>query len=221
MLLSEAEQIHKNFNEEILAKIKRDMENVKVIKKELVKDSLEKYCYYTLSSLTEHYNSPDPEVYEWIAEKIDEITSDNIDKIVALEYFGIPIAQLLASRKGKPLAIIRKRPLAPEDKGVACSSSCEKGYYYIYGIKEGDSVILIDSAISTEETLIPIIRELELMNVNISDIVCIAEESYEDFKPIFRGSKLRVKSIIKAYLDGEKPRVEVSYDRGVSFLPIL
>jgi phosphoribosyl-AMP cyclohydrolase/adenine/guanine phosphoribosyltransferase-like PRPP-binding protein len=218
MLLSEAEEIHKRFDEEILAKIKREVENAKVIRKSWVKDESKKDYLYILNAITEHYNPPEPEVYEWIAEKLDELTSDNVDKIVVPECFGIPIAQLLASRKGKPLAIIRKRPLVPGDKGVEYSSGYEKGNYYIYGLKEGDSIILVDDAVSTGGTLLSIIKELENMDVNISDVVCIvSKESYEGSKIIFKETKLKVKSIVRVFLDDTKPRVEASYNEDVSF----
>lgn len=218
MLLSEAEQIHKKFDEEILAKIKGEIENAKVVRKEWVKDDSKKDYYYILSALTTHYSPPEPEVYEWIAEKLDELTSDNVDKIVAPERFGIPIAQLLASRKGKPLAIIRNSPIVHEDKGIEYSSGYEKGRYYIYGLKEGDSVILVNDIVSTGGSLVPIIKELERMNVNLSDVVCIiSKEDYEGSKLIFKETKLRVKSIIKVFLDGEKPRVEASYGNDVFF----
>lgn len=219
MLLKEAKQIHKKFDGEILAKIASEIENSKVIKKEWVKDSSKKEYYYMLNSLTEHYNPPELDVYEWVAEKLDEVTSDNIDKVVVPECFGVPIAQLLASRKGKPLAIIRKRPLVPGDKGIDYSSGYEKGVYYIYGVREGDSIILIDDTVSTGGTLIPIIRELRSMGVTISDVVCImSKEDYEGSRIVFKETNIKVKSIIKVIFERDKPRVEVSYSNDFFFL---
>jgi hypothetical protein len=56
------------------------------------------------------------------------------------------------------------------------------------------------------------------MDVNISDVVCIvSKESYEGSKIIFKETKLKVKSIVRVFLDDTKPRVEASYNEDVSF----
>ncbi|RLG54942.1 MAG: phosphoribosyl-AMP cyclohydrolase [Thermoproteota archaeon] len=207
--LEEAERLHQSFDREVAEKIRGDYSRAEVTARRWVKDKKRKEYKFILTPYTEHYTPPDPEVYEWIAEKIDESTPD-IDKVVAPECFGIPIAQLVASRKGRPLAIIRKRPLKPGDKGVEYASGYEKGRYYIYGVAEGEKVLLVDDTVSTGGTLLSLIRELASRGIRVAAVATIAsKEDYRGRELVEKLTGLKVQSIVRVYIRSRGVEVEV------------
>ncbi len=209
-ILEEGKKLHDDFDDKIRRKIMKDFDESEIVIKKWVKDSSREEYLYILNPYTEHYRVSKAEVYEWIAEKIDEATPNDIDKIVVPECFGIPIAQLVASRKGKPLAIIRKRPLKPGDRGFKYSSGYETGYYYIYGVEAGDRVLIIDDAISTGGTMIPIINELRKMQVEIKAVASvISKENYSGREIIEKETGIYVYSPIKVYFKNGKVEIEI------------
>ncbi len=207
--LEEAESLHQSFDRWVAERIREDYSTAEVTTRRWVKDKRRKEYRFIITPYTEHYTPPDPEVYEWIAEKIDEATPD-VDKVVVPECLGIPIAQLVASRKGRPLAIVRKRPLKPGDKGIDYASGYEKGKYYIYGVSKGERVLLIDDTISTGGTIIALTRELANRGIEVSAIAAIAsKEDYKGRELIEKLTALRVQSIVKVYIKDGRVEVEV------------
>ncbi len=209
--LEEGLKLHEKFDEEVREAIKRDYEESEIVVREWVKDGTRKQYLYILNPYTEHYKPPRPDIYEWIAEKIDEATPDDIDKVVVPESLGIPIAQLVASRKGRPLAIIRKRPFKPGDKGIEYASGYEKGYYYIYGINPDEKVLIVDDTVSTGGTLISIIDELRRMGVEVVSIACImSKRPYGGKNLVEEIAGIKVHSIVEVWFEEGKVKVKVT-----------
>ncbi|HIQ03963.1 MAG TPA: phosphoribosyl-AMP cyclohydrolase [Desulfurococcales archaeon] len=169
--LKEGQKIHEKFNEHIKKLIKKVFEESKTGNK----------SNSYLGSKLLHY----PELYEWIAEKIDENTPDDIDKVIALEGLSIPIAQLVASRKGKPLIVMRSKQ----------SESKNGEHMYIHSVKHGEKVLIIDTTIS--DTLTSIVDELVGSGVRIAAIVClISSEKCSSEKLIRERVGVNIYSII-------------------------
>ncbi|MDP8012853.1 MAG: phosphoribosyl-AMP cyclohydrolase, partial [Nanoarchaeota archaeon] len=157
--------------EDIIEEIKGYYENSKLIEKNWVRDESEKVYKYILNPITENVPPPSTRVMSFLADTIDSVTRDDFDKVLVPESFGLPIATLVAERKGKPMSIVRKRNLGDEPLSrVDYASGYEKGTYYIYGISEGESVLLIDDAISTGGTVEAIISELQKFKVDVVDV---------------------------------------------------
>jgi adenine phosphoribosyltransferase len=146
---------------------------------------------YIINPITENIPPPDPFWSEWIARRIHTQTSNGIDKVVTAEALGLPIAQLVASLKGKPLAVVRKRDFYAKSQLLAkarYASGFERGTYWVYGVSEGENVLIVDDAVSTGGTLVALISALQQNRVSIKDVFCVLE------KPEYRG----VSSIKKA-----------------------
>jgi phosphoribosyl-AMP cyclohydrolase/adenine/guanine phosphoribosyltransferase-like PRPP-binding protein len=156
---------------------------------------------YIVNPFTENIPPPDPLWSEWIANIIHQQTSDDIDKVVTAESLGLPIAQLVASLKGKPLAVVRKRNFYDPSSLLAkarYASGFEHGTYWIYGISEGDRVLLIDDAVSTGGTLAPLISVLQKKDVTITDVFCVLEKpEYQGVKNVRKATGLEIKTLFR------------------------
>ena len=157
---------------------------------------------YIVNPLTENIPPPDPLWSEWIANIIHQQTADEIDKVVTAESLGLPIAQLVASLKGKPLAVVRKRNFYDPSNLLAkarYASGFEHGTYWIYGVSEGDRVLLIDDAVSTGGTLAALISALQKKNVAIADVFCVLEKpEYQGVKNVRKATGLEIKTLFRA-----------------------
>ncbi|MEM3832540.1 MAG: phosphoribosyltransferase family protein [Thermoprotei archaeon] len=196
----------------MIAKIISYFEKAEIIKRKWVKDNSKKIYEFIVNPITENIPPPDPNVIAWIADKINSITSNDIDKVVVPEALGLPVASLIAQMKGKPLAIIRKRFFSSKnllDK-VKYSSGYERGTYYIYGVNEGDKVLIIDDTVSTGGTLLAIIETLLKHNVKIMDIACIMEKVMYNGKEIIeKRFKIPIKTLIKIRKENNTITVEI------------
>ncbi len=115
------------------------------------------------------------------------------------------------------MAIVRKRNLGDKPLSRAdYASGYEKGTYYIYGISEGESVLLIDDAISTGGTMEAIISELQKFRVDIVDVaVSMSKETYGGRNLIFKKFGYIIKAPVLLYLDSNTIKAEVHLDGGV------
>lgn len=156
---------------------------------------------YIVNPLTENTPPPDPLWSEWIACKIHEQTENGADKVVTAESLGLPIAQLVASLKGKPLAVARKRNLHENSSLLAkarYASDFEHGTYWIHGVSERDKVLVIDDAISTGGTLVALLAALKENGVVIKDVFCVFEKpEYHGVRNLKQATGIRVKTLFR------------------------
>jgi len=156
---------------------------------------------YIINPLTENIPPPDPLWSEWIANMIDQQTSDDIDEVVTAESLGLPIAQLVASLKGKPLAVVRKRSFYDKSNLLAkarYASGFEHGTYWIYGVSVGDKVLIVDDAVSTGGTLAALISALQKKDITITDVFCVLEKpEYQGVKNVRKATGLNIKTLFR------------------------
>jgi phosphoribosyl-AMP cyclohydrolase len=175
------------------------LEGAQVTRRKWVKGGSRREYRYLVNPITEGIPPPSPEITEWIVDMIDKVTSKNMDKVVTFEALGIPYATLLAQRRKKPLAIIRKRDFrAPADllAKVPYASGFERGEYFVYGVKSGERILLLDDMVSTGGSLIPTIKALRKKNVAIADVACVAEKPhYGGSRVVERKTGTRVKAL--------------------------
>jgi len=174
--LKEAEQISKNFDEIMLEKVKSlfKNENLKLSSEE----SIEKTFYSLDPSLV-------LDIQEWIAEKLDKITYDNFDKVFAIDYLAIPIAQLFASKKGKSLIFF---------KGKVDQS---KESLEVHGIRKDEAVVLIGSIISNLDHLLSVINYVKEIGAYIFDILCVSSAlNSEEIEKIYKETGIKIKRVI-------------------------
>jgi phosphoribosyl-AMP cyclohydrolase len=206
--LDGTEKIKKKYDTEIINEIITYFEKAKIVKRKRIKNNSRNFYELMVNPITKNIPPLSPKIIAWIADKINNITSNNIDKVVVPETLGLSIGSLVAQMKGKPLAIIRKRSFHTNDyllDKVTYSSEYEKGTYYIYGINKGDRVLIIDDTISTGDTLMAIIETLLKHNVKIIDIACIVEkEMYNGKKLIEEHFGISIKTLIKIRKEDNK-----------------
>jgi phosphoribosyl-AMP cyclohydrolase/adenine/guanine phosphoribosyltransferase-like PRPP-binding protein len=202
-------QILRNkYDADIISEITSYYGKSKVVKRHWVKGNSRKIYEFILNRITDHVPPPSPRTLSWIANEINNNTSDEFDKIVVPEVLGLPIGTLIAQMKGKPIAIVRKRTFGTDnyllDK-VEYSSGYEKGKYYIYGVKPGERILIVDDTISTGGTLISLINTFHKHDVKVVDVVCIIEtEMYKGKQKVQQKFGIQVKTIIKVRKKGKK-----------------
>jgi phosphoribosyl-AMP cyclohydrolase/adenine/guanine phosphoribosyltransferase-like PRPP-binding protein len=184
--LKESRATKREFERRTIEQIIQAYSRSKVVEREWHGPGSRRVYRYIINPLTENIPPPDPFWSEWIANVIHQHTSDDVDKVLTAESLGLPIAELVASLKGKPLAVVRKRNFHDPSSLLAkipYASGFEHGTYWIYGVSKGDKVLIVDDAISTGGTLIPLVSVLQKNAVTIRDIFCVME------KPEYRGVK--------------------------------
>lgn len=149
---------------------------------ERLKDSLIKspvikrgeYNYF-IHPISDGVPSIDPHLVEEIAEYILQITDiKKIDTILTVEAMGIPVANALSLKTGISLTIVRKRPYFLEGEvELSQSTGYSKGVLYINGLKKGDRVIIVDDVISTGGTLLALVKALQKIGVEITDVISV------------------------------------------------
>jgi phosphoribosyl-AMP cyclohydrolase/adenine/guanine phosphoribosyltransferase-like PRPP-binding protein len=176
----------REYDRAMAGEVLRLLRGAQLSRRRWVKDSSKKEYRYLVNPVTEGIPPAPPELVEWIVETLDRIASSRIDKVVTFEALGIPYATLLAQRRKKPLAIIRKRDFGPTSltAKVPYASGFERGTYFLYGIDRGDRILLLDDMVSTGGSLIPTIKTLVKKGVKVEDVLCVCE------KPRYGGSKV-------------------------------
>lgn len=129
---------------------------------------------YFIHPISDGVPSIDPDLVEEIADYIRENADINVDYILTVEAMGIPVGTVLSLKTSLPLSIVRKRPYFLEGEvELSQSTGYSKGSLYINGLKKGDRVLIVDDVISTGGTLLGLIKALQKMGVEISDVVSV------------------------------------------------
>ena len=161
----------------VLEKLEKSLLNCPVIKKG--------DYFYFVNPLTDGVPLIETGLLTSIIDFIVDNFEINVDKIIAIEAMGIPLATALSLRTGIPFVIIRKRPYGLKGEHIV---SQETGYsknkLYINGLDKGDNVLIIDDVISTGGTLVSLINVLKDMDVNIQNIIVPVEK--DDGKKIVK-----------------------------------
>jgi len=129
---------------------------------------------YFIHPISDGVPSIDPRLVKEISDYIEGIADLNVDTILTIEAMGIPVANALSLKTGIPLTIVRKRPYFLEGEvELSQSTGYSKGALYINGLKKGDRVIIVDDVISTGGTLLALVKALQNMGVEITDVISV------------------------------------------------
>lgn len=187
------------YDRSMAAEVVRLLEGAELSRRKWVKDSSRTEYRYLVNPVTEGIPPAPPELLEWLVDVMDRLASTNADKIVTFEALGIPYATLLAQRRKKALAIIRKRDFgSPQNltARVPYASGFERGDYFVYGVGEGDKILLVDDMVSTGGSLIPTIEALRRKRVKVEDVLCVCEKpQYGGSEAVRRQTGQRVKTL--------------------------
>jgi len=132
--------------------------------------------HYFIHPISDGVPFLEPELLDEITDHIMEIADTDVDRIVAIEAMGIPLATALSMKTGIPFSIIRKRPYELDGEVILSQKTgYSKGELYINAIKKGDRVLIVDDVISTGGTLMALISALKDIGAKVSDTIVVIE----------------------------------------------
>ena len=162
---------------------------------------------YIITPLLDH--EPETE-YKLMADVVKELSRltdfSKADKVVGEEDRGGYIAALLAYANKKSLGMVKWFPIDLENRvSVKFRSAYAEGQMYLYGVRKGDRVILVEDMIDSGGTIVAMIKLLRKVGVKIIDVIVIGEK--EEFKGLARIRKetgIKVKYLLKFCCLGER-----------------
>ncbi len=148
---------------------------------------LEEYLYI-VNPLSDNIPPPSQKLQALIADYLSEgVEWGSIDKVVAPESLGLPIASLVAERLGAPLAVVRKRRYPESGIEAGFTSGYEEGRHYIYGVEPGESVVIADDTVSTGGAAASIIEALRGVGVEVKAVLAsMAKPQYGGLERLAR-----------------------------------
>lgn len=165
---------------------------------------------YVVNPLLDH----EPETtFKLVDDAVRELSKlinfSKINKIVCEEDRGGFIGAILAHKNKKSLAMVKWNPPKLNGQhGINFRNAYAEGKMYLYGIKKGDKVVLVEDLIDSGNTIIKMIELLREKDINIVDVVCIAEKiDYAGAKRIKEATGLKIKSILKFSAKGKKSKI--------------
>jgi phosphoribosyl-AMP cyclohydrolase len=194
----------------MLQRVVQLFEEARVIRVPWRRDMSRRSYTFFSNPVTEAVPPVTPDVLEWIAAQIDAVTPDDIDKVVVPEALGVPFATLVASRKKRPLAIVRKHSFHTSVAllgRVRYASGYETGTYYVYGVQPQERVLIVDDTISTGGTLVALLRLFQRRQVRVADVVCVMEKPmYGGREVVRRTTGVDVKTLFRVTRPRQKVR---------------
>jgi len=165
---------------------------------------------YILNPLIDHFPETPYKLMSDAVKELSKLTNfKNINKIVGEEDRGGYIAALMAYKHKKALAMVKWNP-----DGLECGhvvnfrNAYTKGKMYLHGVSKGDRVVLIEDLIDSGGTLIAMIKLLEKAEINICDIIVVAEKiNYNGRERVKKETGYDIKSLIKVSNNGRKSKV--------------
>lgn len=149
----------------------------------------------------------EPQVVEEVTNHILKIANLNCDKIAAVESTGVAIATALSLSTKIPLAIIRKKSYGFKDEfAVSNITGYTRNKYYVNGITKGMKVFLFDDVINTGETMKAIVKTLEYIGAEITDIVFVMDKG-KDREKVAKELKRDIKALVKVDISTGKARI--------------
>ncbi len=129
------------------------------------------YYLYVINPITDSIPPANPLLVSLMADYLlNQVNYRELNKLVTPEALGLPLGSVMSYKAGLPLAVVRKRSYGIGGMEVDYSSGYEDGKYYLYGLEEGDSLLLVDDALSTGGTALSIINALEKANIEVKGI---------------------------------------------------
>jgi adenine phosphoribosyltransferase len=128
---------------------------------------------YVIHPITDGVPYISPELLKEVTDEMKKHIKScgSFDRIVTMEAMGIPLATSLSLDLGTPFTIIRKRQYGlPGEVSVEQVTGYSKSKMYINGLKQGDTVILVDDVLSTGGTLKAVLYVLKEIGVLVKGV---------------------------------------------------
>lgn len=126
------------------------------------------------------------ELMERLREKLKHIRAQNGDFIIGLDDFGKVPAIALSLLTNLPVIFATKANLARSPKLRFDEPLSQRPHVYLYGLRLGMSVILVDDAVNTGKTLASCIKCLHQQGVHIRAVVTLLESTRHGARDLIR-----------------------------------
>ncbi|TGC11018.1 hypoxanthine/guanine phosphoribosyltransferase [Methanolobus halotolerans] len=163
--------------------------------------------YYFIHPIADGVPFLEPDLLEEITDHIVQIADMDVDRIIAIEAMGIPLATALSLKTGIPFSIIRKRSYELDGEILLSQQTgYSKGELYINAIKNGDRVLIVDDVVSTGGTLMALITALKSMGAEVCDTVVVLERGEGVSR--MRDMGFEVKTLVRISVDENGVSIE-------------
>lgn len=165
---------------------------------------------YLINPVTDHTPETSYALLKDIVQELSKLADfPRVNKIVGEEDRGGYISALMAMKQKKSLAMVKWNPLDLKGQiAVNFRNAYTDGKMYLYGVKKGDRVILVEDLIDTGGTVIAMIQLLRKHGVIICDVIAIAaKDEYRAIERIKKETGIEVKHLLKFSCTGKKSKV--------------
>lgn len=155
---------------------------------------------YLINPITDHTPETPAALLKEIVRELSRLTNfSKANKVVGEEDRGGYIAALIALENNKSLAMVKWNPIGLKGQiAVNFRNAYTEGKMYLYGIKKGDRVILVEDLIDTGGTIIGMIKLLKKSGIKIIDVIAIAaKDEYKGIERIREETGIEVKHLLK------------------------
>ncbi len=163
--------------------------------------------HYFIHPLTDGLPMVERELLEEVLDVIENICNLDCDYIITAQSMGFPLATGLSLRTGLPYKFIRKRSYGLKGERSVCQitgySECD---LYINYVEEGDKVFFIDDVFSTGGTIKAIIKALQQIGTQLTDVLVIFEKIGHK-EELEKELGISIKSLLR--LDMKGPDIEI------------
>lgn len=170
--------------------------------------------YYVVNPITSGVGIINPDVLNICSEFLSKmLDSRNVNYIVTFETMGIHLASILSVKANLPLVIARK---FNERRGMPCDNAIvftrktkyEEASFIICGLSKGDKVVLVDSIISTGNTMITAVKALRKAGIIVKGILGLIERlEYNARERIISETGIIPKSLLKIRVKEGKVKI--------------
>lgn len=165
---------------------------------------------YIINPLFDH----EPETsYKLMKDAIRELSTltdfSKANKIIGEEDRGGFIAALMAYKHKKSLAMVKWSPINLKRQiSINFRNIYSEGKMYLYGVKKGDKIILVEDLIDSGGTIIAMIKLLKRAKVTIKDVICVAEKKENNgIRRIEKQTGIKVRCLLRFTCTGNKSKV--------------
>ena len=165
---------------------------------------------YVITPLLDH----EPETsYDLMAEAVEELSKlvdfSKADKVVGEEDRGGYLAALVAYANKKSLGMVKWFPIGLSTSvPIDFRNAYTEGKMYLYGVKKGDRIILIEDMVDSGGTLIAMINLLKKVGATIVAVAILAEkEEYHGLQRIKEETGIDVQCLMKFSSSGSTSKV--------------
>lgn len=165
---------------------------------------------YIITPLLDHEPETSYQLMKDVVKELSKLTDfSKADKVVGEEDRGGYIAALLAYANKKSLGMVKWFPVNLGDRvSVDFRSAYAEGKMYLYGVRKGDRIILVEDMVDSGGTIVAMIELLRKIGAEIVDIILIGEkEELNGVDRIKKATGLDVKYLIRFSCLGNKSRV--------------